>query len=267
MRINIIQCSVVFAILGCLYGCGGSKLVKEPAPITKQANPIAIVQDESMSVSLDWIIVKNSPESWAKNGDWDEYIISAQALSEKPVTITDIVVYDSLNFRLDHLNERSELKAGSRQTAKRYKKAKLDVTPGIGTAILASGATGAIIGATYLTMASVGGASTLTGVAASAAAGGAVLVISAPLFAVAGIVRGVNHHKVTVELQNIANVFPIAVSQAQPVVIHAFYPFAPSPDHVEIYYRDESGEHMMNMDTTQALAGFHMFAKEEVAQE
>lgn len=257
MHVNLIKTSVVIGVLSCLYGCGGSKIVKHPEPMAKQVNALAIATDENIKVSLDWIIVKNSPESWVKNGDWDEFIFRAQALSDQPLQITDIVVYDSLNFRLTHMNDRADLKAGSKQTSKRYKDAKLDVTPGAGTLQVVSGATGAVLGGAYLAGATAGGAGMMAGPAAAVGVAAAVTLM-APIFAAAGIVRGVHQHKVNLEVQQIASNYPLAISQSQASTIHAFYPFAPSPNKIEIHYLDATGKHVLNMDTKQALAGLHM---------
>lgn len=48
----------------------------------------------------------------------------------------------------------------------------------------------------------------------------------------------------------------IAASQAQSLDI--FFPMAPSPGHVEISYVDAQGEHHLDLDTREALAGLHL---------
>jgi hypothetical protein len=244
-----------------MQGCGGSKIKKKDAVVSpdQRKNSLAMAVDGSLSATLDWVFIRNSPESWAKNADWDEYVFRFQALPGHQVQVTDIAVYDSLGRRLGHLNDRAELKNASRQTLRNYKDAKLSVKPGAGTGVMAVGATATVLGAAYVAgaTAGAGAAGAIGGLAAGAAVAGTMVLLT-PVFIVGGIVRGVHHRQVNLEIQRIATRFPIAVGAVESSEVHAFYPFAPSPHRVEISYTDVDGGHKLNIDTERALAGLHM---------
>jgi hypothetical protein len=258
MKSKFQQLVLISFFIFMIASCGGAKVKnqKNVIALQEQRKSLAIMSDEKISVALDWVLVRNSPESWAKNADWDEYIFVLQALPGHQVQVTDIVVYDSLGTRLSHLDNRAELKKASKQNVRNYKKEKLSVKPGAGAGIITAGATGAVLGATYISVASAGagvGAGALGGIVAAS-----TIVIITPLFIAGGIVRGVNHHQVTKEIHKIATVFPISVDANETKEAHLFYPFAPSPNHIEITYSDNQGSYKLNIDTQQALAGLHM---------
>ena len=65
----------------CLVGCGGSKVLKEPNPFAVTQS-LATASDQRLYATLDWVIVRDGPGTWAKNVDWDEYLIRIQNLSD-----------------------------------------------------------------------------------------------------------------------------------------------------------------------------------------
>jgi hypothetical protein len=256
MKLKFQQLVIITLFIFTTTGCGGSKIKnqKKVVALQEQRQSLAIASDKKISVALDWVLVRNSPESWAKNADWDEYIFRLKAQPGHQVQVTDIVVYDSLGTKLLHLDNRSELKKASKQNVRNYKKEKLSVKPGAGAGIITAGATGAVLGATYMSVASVGaGAGALGGMVAAT-----TMVLITPVFIAGGIVRGVNHHQVTKEIHKIATAFPISVDANETKEAHLFYPFAPSPKQIQITYSDNLGSHELNIDTQQALSGLHM---------
>jgi hypothetical protein len=64
-----------------LSGCGGTKVLKEPEPL-QLTNILASTANEQISATLDWVIVRDGPGTWAKNADWDEYLLTVTNLSE-----------------------------------------------------------------------------------------------------------------------------------------------------------------------------------------
>ena len=101
-------------------GCGGTKVLKEPQPIqTTQA--LATISDERVTATLDWVIVRDGPGTWAKNADWDEYLLRFNNQSDEPVIITQLIVVDSLDARTEAQFGRKQLVKGSKKTARRYK--------------------------------------------------------------------------------------------------------------------------------------------------
>ena len=56
-------------------GCGGTKVLKEPQPL-QTTQPLAANSDQEVVATLDWVIVRDGPGTWARNADWDEYLLS-----------------------------------------------------------------------------------------------------------------------------------------------------------------------------------------------
>ena len=238
-------------VLTLLSACAYHKKLDKPIPL-QPAGAIATVADERLSVTLDAIVVRDGPGSWSKNADWDEYLLHARASSDQPLEITHLVVVDSLGKRRKPSAIRGDLQSGSKETARRYKDANLEVTAGYGGAGLAvagyavGGASAAVGLATLGT----------SGAAAGAAVAGAVLV--APVLMTAGIVVGVQEIRVQNEIRHRSTEFPVTVAADQELLLDVFFPIAPAPQRVEVTYRDASGEHVLVIDTEAALAGLHL---------
>lgn len=238
-------------VLTLLSACAYNKKLDKPIPL-QPAGAIATAVDERLSVTIDAIVVREGPGSWSKNADWDEYLLHALATSNQPVEITRIVVVDSLGKHRKPSATRGDLQSGSKETARRYKDADLEVTAGYGGAGLvvagyAVGGTSAAVG-----LATLG----TSGAAAGAAVAGAVLV--APVLMTAGIVVGVQEIRVQNEIRHRSTVFPVTVAADQELLLDVFFPIAPAPQRVEVTYRDASGEHVLVIDTKAVLAGLHL---------
>jgi hypothetical protein len=247
---RVIHLGVVLA-LTLLSACAYHKKLDKPVPL-QPAGAIAIAADERLSVTLDAIIVRDGPGSWSKNADWDEYLLHARTSSAQPVEITRIVVVDSLDKRRKPSAIRGDLQSGSKETARRYKDANLEVTAGYGGAglVVAGYAVGGASAAVGLATLGTSGA------AAGAAVAGAVLV--APVLMTAGIVVGVQEIRVQNEIRRRSTVFPAQVAADQERPLDLFFPIAPAPQRMEVTYRNASGEHVLVIDTKAALAGLHL---------
>ena len=66
-----IACIFIVVLSGCAKG---TKLIKEPEPY-EIAKPIASATDKRLVANLDWVIVRKGPGEWAKNADWDEFLL------------------------------------------------------------------------------------------------------------------------------------------------------------------------------------------------
>ena len=86
----------------------------------------------------------------------------------------------------------------------------------------------------------------------------ATFMIIAPGFGIAGIVRAVHNSQVNSEIERRHTPLPVELSAAQEQRLDIFFPLAPSPGHVEISYVDAQGEHHLDLDTREALAGLHL---------
>jgi len=242
--VPVIACLFVAATLG---GCGGTKVLKEPQPI-QTTQPIAVASDQMITASIDWVIVRDGPGTWAKNVDWDEYLIRVQNLSDVPLQVTGIVVVDSVGERVEPQKSRKQLVKGTKQTKRRYKDEGLKVKAGAGAGVLvaASAASWGVMGATAFA----------TGALAPVAAVGALVMV--PVFAVGGVVRGVNNSKVNNQIELRQTAFPLDILANQKQSLDVFFPLAPSPKLLEIVYSDATGEHILLIDTSAALEGLHI---------
>jgi len=246
----------VLLLLVALTGCGGSKVLKEPEPLVVTQS-LAAASDQRLSVTLDWVIVRDGPGTWARNADWDEYLLIINNQSNKPFQVTELVVVDSLNTRVGSLPNRKQLVKGSKRTTRRYKKSGIRISAGSGrgTALVA----GATAGGAAIGAATAGGGFLGTG----AAAGAAGVLVLVPALAVGGIVRGVNHSAVNKKIEQRQTSLPLELSSGEELTLDVFFPFAPSPQSVELVYSDAAGEHVIVIDTSAALNGLHIDTQHE----
>jgi len=246
--------SIRLAALLCLStcalaACGGAKLVRHPAapPVTQA---LAAAQDERLEAAVDFVIVRNGAGAWAKNADWDEYLVRVRARGAGPLRITGAVLVDSLGVELVPGEDRARLVKASKKTVARYRHSGLKVKAGMGGAGLVATGVGAGLGAGGI---AASGAGMLAG-----PAGAAAFLLVAPGFGVAGIVRAVNNSKVNGEIGRRHTVLPASAAPGQSLALDLFFPLAPSPDRLEIRYEDGQGEHRLAIDLRQPLAGLHL---------
>jgi hypothetical protein len=247
---KIVFRSSVLLVFIALSGCGGSKVLKEPEPLVV-TQALATASDEQLSVTLDWVIVRDGPGTWARNVDWDEYLIRVQNLGDSSLEITNVSVVDSLEIRIESGNSRRELVKGSKEAKRRYKGEGLKVKAGAGagTMLVAGAATGAA--AVSLGAGAILGSSAMAG----AAIGGLVL---APVLAVGGVFRGVNNSKVSNQIESRQTLLPVDVPGEEEKTLDIFFPLTPSPRQIEVTYLDSRGEHTLIVDTHAALEGLHL---------
>jgi len=262
-----------FALVGAhvglmlLSGCGGSgtKVLKDVEPLTNQ-QPIATASDPCMLVTLDWVVVRDGPGTWAKNADWDEYLLRVSSQSNEVVQITTVRVVDSLDVVLDPGLERKTLVKGTKQTAKRYKTAGIKVKAGAGVGTL-------LVAGAAVTAVSVGAASaaatavTLGGVSSGGAAALGGLLLLGPALAVGGIVRSANNSAVNTEIVRRQTPLPIELQSGDELTLDLFFPLAPAPKQLVVTYVHAGSEHQLAVLTTPALDGLHLRPSDEVAAE
>ncbi len=265
MKALTLKFGLIAAALLCasvIAGCGGTKVLKEALPVqTTQA--LATASDTQITATLDWVIVRDGPGTWAKNADWDEYLISVKNLSTQPFQISSVTVVDSLETKISPESGRKALVKGSKKTAKRYKNSGITVKAGrgAGTMLVAGAAVTAVgMGVAYgaASAAVVSGAT--VGAGAAAASG---LVLLGPALAVGGIVRGVNNSKVNTQIEQRQTILPFDVPAGEELNLDVFFPLAPSPGLVEITYTSADGEQQIVIDTRKALSNLHIKEPEE----
>lgn len=246
---DFVRVALLCATLLALAGCGGSKLIRNARPpVPTQA--LVEAADSQLAARLDWVIVRDGPGAWAKNADWDEYLIRVRNLGESPVRITGVVVVDSLGTHLSPARERRQLIAGSKSSVRRYKGSGLKVKAGLGGAGLAAAGLGVSFGA--------GGAVAGGSAMVSGLAGAMVFTMMAPAFGVAGILRAVHNSQVNDEILRRQSDLPISADAGAERSLDLFYPLAPSPTRIRIEYADSQGAHVLELDTKIPLAGLHL---------
>ena len=247
--------TITIAIVSLLTGCGGSKVLKEPEPLVL-TQALAAASDERLSATLDWVIVRDGPGTWARNVDWDQYLVRVRNLGSESLEITNISVVDSLAVLIEPGYSRKGLIKGTKSAKRRYKGEGLKVKAGAGAGTLLLGAA-----ATGVTVASFGAAAALSSSAmAGAAVGGLVL---APVLAVGGVLRGVNNSKVNNQIELRQTLLPLELSGEEEKAFDVFFPLTPSPRRIEIRYVDGRGEQLLVVDTQAALDGLHLAEGDE----
>ena len=245
--------ALISLILLCLTACGGTKILKEPLALTVE-HPLTVSSDQTTHAQLDWVIFRDGPGTWARNADWDEYMLRIVNQSDHPISIIDVVVFDSLETPLQSTGNRKHLVKGSRQTVRRYKDQDLQVKAGLsGTALAALGAGSYVAGLSA-------GVAVLGSTASAAAAGTAAVgaIVLAPVLIVGGMVRGIRSAEVAKEISRRQIEFPTNIEAGAELGITCFFPIAPSPQRIDIRYKDGAGEHTLSLNTVDVLAGLHI---------
>jgi hypothetical protein len=247
---------VALLFSACLIsGCGGTKMLKETQPV-QTTQSLAASSDDRVEAILDWVIVRDGPGTWARNADWDEYLLRVSNRSDQPIEVVQLTVIDSLDTRIEPQLGRKKLVKNSKRTARRYKDSGIKVKAGQGVgSMLVAGAAVTVIGVGAASAVAYG--SLVGGTAGAGAAAGGLLLLG-PALAVGGIVRGVNNSKVNNEIELRQTTLPLEIPASGEIGLDVFFPLAPSPGIVELVYADASGEHSLIIDTSEALDGLHI---------
>jgi len=259
MKKLLFQSSVLMLLLA-LSGCGGAKVLKEPEPLVVTQS-LATASDQRIAATLDWVIVRNGPGTWAKNVDWDEYLIRVQNRSDDSIRVTNITVLDSLGTLIETRETRKQLVKGTKQTKRRYKGEGLKVKAGASTGTLvAAGAVTAGATAAAVSSMSFGIGATGGGAAVGVATAGIILL---PVLAVGGVFRGVNNSRVNKQIESRQTLLPIVLQEEEEKSLDIFFPLTPSPRQIEFTYVDSRGDHTLIIDTHTALEGLHLTQAEK----
>jgi hypothetical protein len=256
--------AVVFLLSAFVVaGCGGTKVLKESQPI-QTTQPLAAVSDQRVTATLDWVIVRDGPGTWARNADWDEYLLRVNNQSDQRIEVSRLVVVDSLDTQIVPQPGRKQLVKNSKKTARRYKKTGVKVKAGKGAGtMLVAGAAVTAVGVGVASAAAYGGIMSAGATAGGAGAAVGGLLLLGPALAVGGIVRGVNNSKVNNQIVLRQTILPLAIPAGEEHGLNIFFPLAPSPKMVELIYTDATGTHSLVIDTSTALDGLHIEAPTE----
>ena len=251
---HFLRLGFVTLLIVCLSGCGGTKVLKEPEPLAI-AQSIANASDNALSARLDWIIYRDGPGTWAKNVDWDEYMIGVKNVGGDSLRITNIVVVDSLGTQIKPRHNRKDLVKGTKETKRRYKGEGFKVKAGVSGAVLLGAGVVAAAGTSGLGAAAMAGG--------GAAAGAAAVVVLVPVLAVGGVFRGINNSKVNNQIEIRQTELPIELNEEEEKNLVLFFPLVPSPRQIELTYVDLRGEYKLIVDTQTSLEGLHLVRSPE----
>jgi len=259
-----IACIFIVVLSGCAKG---TKLIKEPEPY-EIAKPIASASDERLVATLDWMIVRAGPGAWAKNADWDEFLLRFENLSDSSIQITNVLVYDSLGTQIDTRPDRKKLVKGSKETKRRYADSDIKIMAGWGVGALAVTGVMAGMAAYSIVTSAIGfggfGATSSVGTASAAGVvGGMAVVVAAPVLVFSPIQRSSDNRKVNKEIIRRQTVLPLEIPSSQELPADLFFPLTPSPTHLEIIYTDTENEYRLIVDTREALNGLHLIPEKE----
>jgi hypothetical protein len=246
------SCRITAVLLAVLFltGCGGGTRVIKDSQAMQTSSALAENCDERICGYVDWVVVRNGPGSWAKNATWDEYLLRITNNGDGDVSIMDVAVVDSLGQPLSNLDNKNALKRGSSKTVKRYRNHDLKVEAGSGTGKLLA-ATGAAAVATIGVGVAIGG---YTGLAVAAAAPVGIVIL-APVLVLGSVMRG---SKVNDGIAARRTPLPAAAAAHSEMSLDLFFPYAPSPQYVEVRYTSGAATHSLRMDTSAALDGLHI---------
>lgn len=242
----------VTVLLLVLSGCGGSKVLDEPVTLELEA-PLSVVADERIELCLDWVVVRDGPGSWVRSANWDQYLLRIGNLSPDRIRIVRAVLYDSQGMPLAPSAVPEALIRESRAASRRYRDAGLRVQAGIGgKGMLAAGYVAGTAGTAVSYSLFWGGAApAASGFAIGALAAGAVLTVG-------GVVQSYREDRIARAMIERHTPLPYDIDPGTLQSISWFFPLAPSPSRLEVYYLDRTGEHRLVLDTREALEGLHI---------
>lgn len=255
----VIACALVVFLSGCAKG---TKLIKKPEPY-QIAKPIASASDERMVATLDWVIVRKGPGEWAKNADWDEFLLRFENLSDSPLQIGNVAIFDSFGTRIEARPDRRTLVKGSKETKRRYADSNIKIMAGWGVGALTLTGAGVLVAGAALVASTFTFGAASAGATAGAGVGAAAVVVAAPVLIFAGIKRSSNNRKVNKEIIRRQTMLPAEIPQSQEIPIDLFFPLVPSPTHLEVIYTDSDNEYRLVIDTREALDGLHLVPEKE----
>jgi hypothetical protein len=258
---KIISIIAIVNLMVFLTGCGGAKVLKKPQPL-ENTQPLATASDQHVSATLIWVIVRDGPGTWAKNADWDEYLVNVVNETENDIQIIDVIIVDSLGTRLASNSDRKQLVKESKETIKRYEDSNIEVKSGIGIGTVLAVTGASLVGAGALATAAAPAAFMAGGaVIGGAAAIGATLVLVPSVIGI-GTVRYINRKKVSKEIEKRHTVLPVIIKSHENLILDIFFPLAPSPTQLEITYMIVGVEETLVVNTSEALNGLHLVQEE-----
>ncbi|MEM7220955.1 MAG: hypothetical protein AAF515_21525 [Pseudomonadota bacterium] len=236
--------SLAVMALGCAACVAQPRLVDEPTRI-EPAAPLAVAQDDQLEAILDWVIVPSGPGSWARNAQWDEYLLRVGNRGAMPLTIKDVLVIDSLDGGHEPQLSQDALLRASVATRRRYRDEDIDVragygapgltrlASGVGVAGTAAGFYGEASGGFWLLTSSQSAAASVVGTV------GVFAIYSLPAMLLIDASRREGKRKVALEMAGRVTPFQRTLAPGEAIPLDLFFPLAPAPQALELTYQLE----------------------------
>jgi len=252
---------VIVIVVLLMPGCRGTAVLDEPITL-QTTKPLAISSSAHLQIVLDWIVIPNGPGSWAKGVEWDEYLVSVQNLTQRPIFLQELVVVDTLGVSIDPRFSRPSLVTATEEAKHRYADLDIAVESGMGgEAMMATGgvvtlgAAGALAASTTAIALGAGGATAAT------LAGG--LLVLGPALIIGGAVTESNEREVNSEIRRRRTDLPLELLASKKQLLHVFFPVTPSPQKITLSYYYMNSLHEIEVDTRAALTGLHLVEEEQ----
>ena len=239
-------------------GCAGTKVLDEPVAL-ETTQPLGVVEDGRVRMTLDWVIVRDGPGTWSRGAYWDEYLVRIENLSEHPVNLQKATLVDSLGTTIEPGRSRQMLVEASRDNLRRYDSLDVPIKPGEGNTTMMVAGGVALAGAGTAWAVSVTQAAFTAGAAggtAASVAGG--LLIAGPALIVGGMVRKSNQREVDRQIRRLRAQFHQELAPGEEQLLHIFFPISPSPKSLGLEYFMDHALYDIELDTRDTLLGLHL---------
>jgi hypothetical protein len=232
-------------------GCARTRVLKEAVPVAAAA-PVAAA-DASLQLTLQHVIVRDGPGSWSKRAMWDEYVVQVRNLGDVPLSVEQVVIYDSFGHRVEQQFDLRALARASKQSLTLHRGQGLAVKPGAAPGLyIAGGAVVATYGAAAATLGSaLGTSSSLVAAGVGIATGGATLLV-------VGVDRIVQKKRINRQLGERAFGAAAMLAPQQDKSGSLFFPIVPAPQRIAVVYRTPAGSRETSIDLTRVLTGLHL---------
>ncbi|MEK6691758.1 MAG: hypothetical protein AAB257_02075 [Nitrospinota bacterium] len=126
VRRNVLILALFTSFL--FYGCASGRYIEKPE--TPPPHLGISSQDNNLNVSIDHVIVTNGPGSWVKDAKWDEYIVTFQNISDKPVSVQSVHLIDPRGLYINPGLDPFQVEKESTSLAKAYADTGIHVVAG-----------------------------------------------------------------------------------------------------------------------------------------
>ena len=247
--------AVAIGFLVALAGCGGTKVLK--APLAGEQVTTTVAVHDGVAVSVEGLIYRDGPGSWARKAYWDEYQVRVANAAGETIEIERVVLVDALDHEVAASSDRRSLQKGTKENLRRYKDAGIKVAPGAppGGTMLAGGAlvvggVATLSSATTAGLAGMGGAGSVAAAGAGVVLGGAVLIGK-------GVNRAIQNNRIQDALTERAWTGD-SVAASSRLEGSVFFPLVPAPRSLVVYYRDADAKtHAVEVPLPPELASLH----------